>query len=112
MKTVKLEPTQSNPARGGRAQAFGRVCAASCEKIVAQITAAKAAIFAESYEALKTQERLLRLALNEAEATAWQTLYPQLVFPVLATEKVQAVVAWEARQEAVRRVSPAFALTF
>jgi hypothetical protein len=107
---MKLETTKNNPARSGRARAFGRVCAASCGKILAQITAAKAAIFAESYEALKAQERLLRLALNEAEATAWQTLYPQLVFPVLATEKVQAVMAWQARQQAVRQASPALVL--
>jgi len=33
-------------------------------------------------------------ALNEAEAAAWQTMFPHLVFPALATEKVQAAIAW------------------
>jgi hypothetical protein len=69
---------------------------------------AKEAIFAESRDALKTQEQLLRLALNEAEALAWQTMYPHLVFPTLATEKVQAVVAWDARQRSVRRSTRVF----
>jgi hypothetical protein len=44
-------------------------------------------------------DRMFRLALNEAEALAWQTDYPQLVFPILATEKTQAVTEWNARQE-------------
>jgi hypothetical protein len=107
---MKLEHKLGGAKRSGKETAFGKACAASCQKILAQISAAKAAIFAESYQALKAQERLLRLALNEAEATAWQTLYPQLIFPVLATEKVQAVMAWEARQQAVRSASPAFPL--
>lgn len=92
----------------GIGKAFGKVCAASCQKILVQIASAKAAIFAESRQALKAQERLLRLALNEADPTAWQTMYPQLFFPALATEKVQAVIAWETRQQSVRRSSPAY----
>lgn len=107
---MKLEYRQDKTQRSGRGSAFGRACVVSCQKILAQITAVKAAIFAESYPALRAQERLLRLALNEAEAAAWQTMYPQLVFPLLATEKVQTVIAWEARQQAVRQASPAFAL--
>lgn len=108
---MKLEHKKDSAERRNiRGTGFGKACAASCQKILAQITATRAAIFAESCQALKAQERLLRLALNEAEAAAWQTLYPQLVFPVLATEKVQAVVAWETRQQAVRRASQAFAL--
>jgi hypothetical protein len=63
----------------------------------------KAAIFDESRAALKAEERLLRLALNEAEAVAWQTRYPHLFFPVLATEKVQSLTAWAAHQRAVRK---------
>lgn len=44
------------------------------------------------------QPRLLRQALNEAEAIAWQTGFPQLVFPSLALEKARAVASWENRQ--------------
>lgn len=90
-------------------RSVGKACVASCQKMLAQITAAKATIFAEAFESLKSQERLLRLALNEAEAVAWQTLYPHLVFPVLATEKVEAVISWDAHQQSLRRVSPIFA---
>jgi hypothetical protein len=46
---------------------------------------------------------LLRLALNEAEGLAWQTEFPQLVFPALAQEKAEAAVAWHERQAALRR---------
>jgi hypothetical protein len=107
---MKLNQTNRNPKNGSPVRAGGKACVASCQKILAQITAAKVAIFAESYQALKSQERLLHLALNEAEAVAWQTLYPHLVFPVLAMEKIQAVIGWDARQQSLRRVSPVFAL--
>ena len=78
-------------------------CKAWCRKLRAQITEVKEAIFAESSRALSGPEQLVRLALNEAEATAWQTQYPHLVFPALAAEKVQAVAAWNAHQQFVRR---------
>ncbi len=107
---MKLKQTNGSRENQGFRRAFGNACMASCRKIVAQITAAKEAIFAESHQVLKSQERLLRLALNEAEAVAWQTMYPHLVFPILATEKVQAVIAWEERQQSVRRANLAFAL--
>jgi hypothetical protein len=51
------------------------------------------------------QPRLLQHALNEAEAIAWQTGFPQLVFPSLALEKAHAVAAWEARQRTLRQAS-------
>ncbi|MBI4658566.1 MAG: hypothetical protein HY735_06905 [Verrucomicrobia bacterium] len=55
------------------------------------------------------QPRSFRLALNEAEALAWQTPYPYLVFPLLALEKVRAIAAWHERQEALRRQGPVLA---
>jgi len=106
---MKLERTNEKGERKGRGRAFGKACAASCQKVLTQISAAKAAIFTESHQVLREQEHLLRLALNEAEAVAGQTLYPQLLFPALAREKVQALITWEARQQAVRRASPIFA---
>jgi hypothetical protein len=75
-----------------------------------QIAGVKEAIFAESSRALTAPERLVRLALNEAEAAAWQTTYPHLFFPTLAMEKVQAVAAWNARQQSMRQRSPIIAL--
>ena len=47
-------------------------------------------------------KRLIRLVLNEAEALASQTGVPELVFPALAEEKVQALRNWAVRQNAVR----------
>jgi len=52
---------------------------------------------------LERQPRLLRQALNEAEAIAWQTGFPQLVFPSLALEKARAVATWESRQRTMRQ---------
>ncbi len=46
-------------------------------------------------------ERLFRVALNEAEALAWETEYPQLVFPTLAEEKIEAISAWYNRGESL-----------
>ena len=46
--------------------------------------------------------RLLRLALNEAEALAWQTGFPHLFFPTLAVEKAKGALAWHRRQRALR----------
>ena len=82
-----------------------QACLGACGKIAAQVARAKDAIFAESRQLLGAPERMLRLALNEAEAVAWQTDYPHLLFPELAAEKVQAVAAWSHHQSAVRSAS-------
>ena len=103
---MKPKRTNENPARGQIGMTFGNACVASCRKALAQFHRAKAAIFAESFHALRAPERLLRLALNEAEALALQTGYPHLFFPVLATEKVQAVMNWNDNQPAVRKGRP------
>ena len=52
---------------------------------------------------LQREPRLLRQALNEAEAIAWQTGYPHLVFPSLALEKARAVATRESRQRTTRQ---------
>lgn len=55
------------------------------------------------------RERLLKLALNEAEALAFQTDYPHLLYPQLALEKVEAALSWQYRQQLIRRNESAFA---
>jgi hypothetical protein len=70
----------------------------ACDKVLARIARVKAAILAESRDLLVIHQHLITLALNEAEALAWQTRFPHLVFPELAMEKVQAVVDWSQRQ--------------
>jgi hypothetical protein len=82
----------------GRKNSFGSACLNTCKQVLAQIRKVKETLFAEARDTLQTQEQLLRLALNEAEALALQTLYPQLVFAELASEKVQGVAAWNRRQ--------------
>jgi len=47
--------------------------------------------------------RVLRLALTEAEALAWQTEFPHLFFPALAAEKAEAALLWHRRQRALRQ---------
>jgi hypothetical protein len=46
---------------------------------------------------------VLELAVNEAEALAWQTGFPQLLFPTLAVEKARAVATWHEHQQSLRR---------
>lgn len=93
-----MKNTSANEINGNVGGTFRNACRASCQKVLAQIKNAKTAIFAESLAALKEHERILKLALNEAEALAWQTVYPHLVFPALAAEKIQGVAAWNRHQ--------------
>ena len=102
MKTKLTKPIQLQRSAGG---IFRKAYLASCQKILAQIKDTKAALFAESRDTLKVQEQMLRLALNEAEALAWQTVYPHLLFPALATEKIQGVASWNQRQRALQRTN-------
>lgn len=82
---------------------------ASCRRIITELEQTKEAIAEEFRGALEAREHLLHLALNEAEALAWESGVPQLIFPTLALEKVQAVATWHARQKSVRRGELAFA---
>ena len=59
---------------------------------------------------LERHPRVFRLALNEAEALAWETEFPHLVFPALALEKVHDVAKWHRHQKYVRRSEPILAL--
>jgi hypothetical protein len=77
---------------------------AACRAIPAQMSRAKTAILAQSRLSVAVPEHLIRLAVNEAEALAWQTRYPHLLFPTLAAEKIEAVAAWNARQNQIRHL--------
>lgn len=70
--------------------------------VVDEIARARATITAEFEGGLNGQAHLLHLAMNEAEALAWQTSYPHLIFPTLATEKAQAISNWHTRQQVLR----------
>lgn len=92
-------------AIGNAVATAANVCVGSCQKLAAQIGLAKQNLLAEVRGTLEVPERLFRLAVNEAEALAWQTEYPHLVFPALAAEKVRATTRWGVRQEFLRRKS-------
>src|SRR5262245_39895455 len=97
MKTTEL--TRNNHT----VRTLAETCQACYRKLVTQLRKSKEAILAEFRQTLAADESMLRLAVNEAEALAWQTAYPQLVFPTLAMEKAQAVAAWDTRQRAIAR---------
>lgn len=63
--------------------------------------AVQASIQREFSSLSKRQPQLLQLALNEAAALAWWSKFPELFYPTLAQEKVEAVAKWDARQRAL-----------
>jgi tRNA nucleotidyltransferase/poly(A) polymerase len=85
-------------------------CQELCAKFVQQIGQAKKNLVAEFRDAFATQEQLLQLAIVEADALAWQTDYPHLLFPALATEKIERAAHWQARQGFLLRNTSPYAL--
>ena len=77
---------------------FSRICLHENDAVNQALSQAKATLLHEYSGKVESNGRLLQLALQEAEALAWQTGFPHLVFPVLATEKAQAAVRWHQRQ--------------
>lgn len=70
---------------------YANVIAASRNRIEAEFSSLKARL-----------PRLFQLALNEAEALAWQTGFPELVFPTLAQEKARKVADWLKHQQCIQ----------
>jgi hypothetical protein len=104
MNSNRQSHSYPNPSR-----TLAQRCLASCQKLIAQIEQTKDSLVAEFRQTLHEQDHLLRLALNEAEALAWQTDYPHLVFPTLAAEKVQALGTWVAKQRSLRHTDAVLA---
>jgi hypothetical protein len=98
-------------ARESAVKTAAKVCIESCQQLAAQFERAKGNLLAELQGTLEVPEKIFRLALNEAEALAWETGYPHLVFPVLATEKVQGAAQWTARQQFLRQKKSAHAMS-
>lgn len=71
----------------------------SMRRALAQI---RESVLSDYADSTGEHTRLLRLALNEAEALAWQTGFPHLFFPTLAVEKARSALAWHQRQRALR----------
>lgn len=97
--------------KSGWVSGFKQACLKSCDKVIDRIKETKAAILAEAQRNPQASDLMLRLAVAEAEAIAWQTPVPHLIFPTLALERVQAVSNWNERQQRVRRKNPVLALT-
>lgn len=86
---------------------------AASPRVLDQIRNVRLSILNEFSQCLRAPGHVLKLALNEAEALAWQSGVPHLVFPILAREKAQEVAAWHERQTSKRLfgfVPPALAL--
>src|SRR5882762_5963473 len=100
----------SNRIETNNENAFTKFCLDYCRKLLAEIQEARNRLVGQFRKAFAGQEQLLRLALNEAEALAFLTDYPHLVFPSLAMEKVQSAAQWRNRQQKIStqraRLSP------
>ena len=65
----------------------------------------------QNYSSVKEQApRIVHLTLNEAEAIAWDSGFPHLIFPLLAEEKLSKAAAWVNRQRVVREDTHVLAL--
>src|SRR5690349_16548707 len=95
---------RSNSTATGKTNFVSR-CADFCQSLVARIDKARENILAELRTQFGIQDHLLRLALNEAEALAWESGFPQLVFPELAREKAQALATWQGHQRELRHLN-------
>ncbi len=84
-------------------QNFAGRCVASCRKLLAQLEAVKTSVVSEFRDRLEDHQHVLELAVNEAEALAWEAGVPELLFPTLATEKAYAVAGWHDRQQTLLR---------
>jgi len=107
MKTKEKGPKGSRSALGRR----GPVQDARWrEKISNQLDEVKRAIWTAHLPSVTGREAVLRTALNEAEALAWQTPFPHLLFPVLAQEKAFSARRWAGRQRFVQQAGPVWVL--
>jgi hypothetical protein len=102
---MKPKDSFGNARRKPSGKVGSRASTQMCRELAVQVTNIKNGLVREFGTAIGGQTQLLRAALNEAEALAWQTPYPHLLFPVLAAEKASAVSRWAARQRTVPRAS-------
>jgi hypothetical protein len=94
MKSILTEITQPKLS-------FTTRCALYCRGLVNEMQKYKSKLATQFRQAFPGREQLLRLTLNEAEAIAFETEYPHLVFPTLALEKLQGAMAWTRHQQEI-----------
>lgn len=73
----------------------------SGKRLILGIERVKRNLAEQAQNNLGLPQRLFQVALNEAEALAWETEYPQLLFPALAEEKIEAISAWYGHGESL-----------
>jgi hypothetical protein len=78
-----------------RLGAVGVICQ---QEVLGGLTALKSKVAREFGQRMAGYDQVLKAAVNEAEALAWQTPYPHLFFPLLAEEKAAKVRQWAAHQ--------------
>src|SRR5882724_13359689 len=83
-------------------QSFTTFCMAYGRKLITELQRTKEELVSQFRKAFADNERMLRLVLNEAEALAFRTEYPHLVFPSLALEKIERAVEWQRHQQQLR----------
>src|SRR4051812_6031166 len=98
---MKLNSNRNETNPTATENGFTDYCLAYCRKLITEIREARQGLTRQFQIAFAGQEKLLRLALNEAEALAFLTDYPHLVFPTLAMEKVQSAASWKNRQQQI-----------
>lgn len=102
MNNTNKFTSNNQPVQSGN---FGRLraaCAYCYQGVLRRLTAVKAKVEREFGQDMGGYEPLLKAAINEAEAVAWQTPYPHLFFPVLAEEKAAEVRHWASHQRAIQ----------
>jgi len=102
MNTIYKYNVNAAPGDAGRPQGLGAICLHCYRQVLRRLGAVKVKIEREFGRVMTGYEQLLKAAVNEAEALAWQTSYPHLFFPTLAEEKATEAQQWVARQRAIR----------
>jgi hypothetical protein len=77
-------------------------CARTYNKIASLISRSRALIVEQFRELAADHQHALRLVLNEAEALAWQSEFPHLLFQDLAEEKARGFSDWLEHQRVLR----------
>ena len=80
-----------------------RFCASDLGKMSHGLSKARESLVREFSHPLHGDQRVLSLALNEAEALAWETEFPHLFFPILGEEKARERIAWQNRQNSFKK---------
>ncbi len=92
-------------APGGQSQKRDSIaarCLRACGKIAREFARVKSELTQQFQSLLDVPDPWLQQTVNEAEALAWQTGFPHLLFPVLAEEKVRKLGRWYSHQQMIQ----------